>query len=323
MIGPGGKTSYNVSSEMYSQSSYPTPSDPLAAVIALLRPQTVLSKLISGAGDWAVRYEAHDDPGFCLVLDGECVLDVDGVARLRLVAGDFVLLPATPGFTMASDLRVKPTRGKPVHADEVRHGKAGPPDMRMLGGYFRFDGANAELVLRLLPAIVHIRRGEPGAERVRLTAELIADEAGSQRVGREALLERLVEVLLIEALRFRPVSAAKQERGLLAGLADPALARSLHAIHVDVARAWTVGELARLAGMSRAVFADRFHRAVGMPPMQYVLEWRIAIAKDLLRNERPPLAEVANRIGYQSASAFSTAFSRVHGCSPSEFAASR
>lgn len=296
-------------------------SDPLAAVIALLRPQTVLSKVISGAGSWSVQYAAHDDPGFCLVLDGSCFLAVDGLDSIELEQGDFVLLPATPGFTMASDLRIKPTRGRPVDGGELRHGtKSGPPTMRMLGGYFRFDGANAQLVLRLLPSIIHIRRGEAGAERLRQTAELIGEETRVQRPGRDSILERLVEVLLIEALRFRPVSAAKQEQGLLAGLADAALARALHRIHVDVARRWTVAELARVAGMSRAVFAERFSRTVGMPPMQYLLEWRMAVAKDMLRRERPPLAEVAERAGYQSASAFSTAFSRVAGCSPSDFA---
>jgi AraC-like DNA-binding protein len=109
---------------------------------------------------------------------------------------------------------------------------------------------------------------------------------------------------------------------LLAGLSDPALARPLREIHADVARRWTVAELARAACMSRAVFAERFARTVGMPPMQYLLEWRMAIAKDLLRHERPPLGEVAERVGYRSASAFSTAFTRLTGCPPGEFARS-
>ena len=93
-------------------------------------------------------------------------------------------------------------------------------------------------------------------------------------------------------------------------------------IHVDVARHWTVEQLARTAGMSRAVFAERFSRKIGMPPMQYLLEWRVALAKDMLRRERPSLAEVAERVGYQSASAFSTAFTRLTGRSPGEFARS-
>lgn len=298
--------------------------EPLAEIIALLRPQTVLSKVISGAGKWSVQYAAHDDPGFCLVLDGSCFLAVEGLHSLELRRGDFVLLPATPGFVMASDLRIGPTRGKPIDRGELRHGvKSGPASLRMLGGYFRFAGANAQLVLRLLPSIIHIRGGEAGAERLKQTAQLIAEETRAQRAGRDAILERLVEVLLIEALRFRPVSTAKQEQGLLAGLADAALSRALHQIHSDVARRWTVAALARVAGMSRAVFAERFTRTVGMPPMQYLLEWRMAVAKDVLRRERPPLAQVAERVGYQSASAFSTAFSRLAGCSPSAFARSQ
>jgi len=152
--------------------------------------------------------------------------------------------------------------------------------------------------------------------------ELIGEETNAHRPGRDLILERLVEVLLLEALRFRSASARTGEHGLLAGLSDPALARSLREIHIDIAQRWTVEELARAAGMSRAALAERFARIVGMPPLQHVLEWRMAVAKDILRRERPPLDEVAEKVGYQSASAFSTAFTRVTGCSPSQFARS-
>jgi AraC-like DNA-binding protein len=226
-----------------------------------------------------------------------------------------------PGFTLASDPGLRPRIEDFDGSQETRHGdRSRPATMRMLGGYFRFDRANAQLLVRLLPPVVHIRRDESGATRVRRIVELIAEEADAQRPGRDLILERLVEVLLVEALRFRSASAAREEQGPLAGLSDPALTRPLREIHADVTRRWTVAELARSAGMSRAVFAERFARRVGMPPMQYVLEWRMAIAKDLLRRERPPLIEVAERVGYQSASAFSTAFARLTGCSPSEFA---
>jgi AraC-like DNA-binding protein len=296
-------------------------SDPLAAVISLLRPRAVLSKVITGAGRWGVTYAAHEDPAFCLVLEGGCFLDLEGVAALELKEGDFVLLPATPGFTMRSHPDVRPSTASPSQGRELRHGtKTGPATMRMLGGNFCFDRANAELVVRMLPAMVHIRRGDPGATRLARVAELIGEETGTTRPGREVILERLVEVLLVEALRFRPEGTGAEERGLLAGLSDPALARCLRRMHGDVARRWTVAELGRLAGMSRAVFAERFTRTIGMPPMQYLLEWRMAVAKDLLRREHPPLAEVAERVGYQSASAFSTAFARLVGSAPSEFA---
>jgi AraC-like DNA-binding protein len=302
--------------------SAPESSDPLAAVIQLLRPETVLSKIVSGGGRFCVRYAAHQHPSFGIVLDGACFIDAEGIGMLRLEAGDFILLPATPGFTIGTDLTVKPRVVAPTD-DDVRYGKKrGAPSLRMLGGYFSFDRANAELLVRFLPSVIVIRRRERGAARLRRLVKLIADEAPERRPGRDLVLERLVEVLLVEALRFRAASTAEHERGFFAGLSDPALSGAFRCMHDDAARAWTVAELARAAGMSRAVFAERFALKVGLPPMRYLLEWRLALAKNLLRRERLPLAEVAETIGYRSASAFSTAFTRHVGCPPSEFARS-
>lgn len=299
----------------------PPVSDPLGAIISLLRPQTVLSKVISGAGEWSIRYGKQEDSGFAIVLSGTCSLDAGDAGSIQLSEGDFVFLPKTSGFTMATDLTLSPTPMVAVQRHEIRHGdQTGPITMRMLGGWFRFDRTNASLLVRLLPPMIHIRRDEAGASRLRSIVALIGDETGASHPGRDLILERLVEVLLVEALRFRQTTPALQEQGLLAGLSDPGLARALREIHADVTRAWTVAELARVAIMSRAVFAERFARKVGMPPMQYLIEWRMAIAKDLLRRERPPVAQLAERVGYQSASAFSTAFTRLTGFAPSEFA---
>lgn len=296
-------------------------SDPLASIIGLLKPQTVLSKIVSGAGQWSIRKPPYEDPAFCLLLNGSCFLEPDGGSVLELNEGDFVLLPAMPSFTLASDRDLSPTPVDLDHSRESHYGtESDPAAMRMLGGYFRFDRANAQLLVKLLPPVIHIKREEPEATRVRRIVELIGEETSTDRPGRGLILERLVEVLLVEALRFRSASAAREEQGLLAGLSDPALAQTLREIHVDVARRWTVEQLARSAGMSRAVFAERFARKIGMPPMQYLLEWRMALAKNMLRGERPSLAEVADRVGYQSASAFSTAFTRLTGRAPSEFA---
>lgn len=297
-------------------------SDPLESIIPLLRPRVVVSKIVSGAGDWSIRKPRYADPSFCLVLEGTCSLNPDGIGELQLSKGDFLLLPETPGFILASDPGIAPTPLDIDHSHESHHGAEGAVTMRLLGGYFRFDRANAGLLVKLLPPTVLIRRDEPGAARIRRIVELITEETLTRHPCRELILERLVEVLLIEALRFRPSCAAAGERGLIAGLADSALADALRAIHADVARGWTVEQLARTAGMSRAVFAERFARTIGIPPMQYLLEWRVALAKEMLRGERPSLAMIAQRVGYQSASAFTTAFTRVAGCSPSEFARS-
>jgi AraC-like DNA-binding protein len=295
--------------------------DPLAAIISLLRPQAVLSKVVSGAGEWCIRKPPYQDPAFCLMLSGSCFLKPDGLDALQLNEGDFVLLPEMPGFILASNLDLKPAPVELDPATETHYG-SGPTTMRMLGGYFRLDRSNAQLLLKLLPPVIHIGRTDTGSNRVHQLVEQIAEETNAELPGRNLILERLVEILLVQSLRFRIAASSREEHGLLAGLSDPALAKSLREIHEDVSRRWTIEQLARVAGMSRSVFAERFTRKVGMPPMQYLLEWRMAIAKNLLLTERPSLAEVAERVGYQSASAFSTAFTRLTGRSPSEFARS-
>ncbi len=294
-------------------------SDPLSEVIALLQPRTVFSKRISGAGRWGVRYSDFGQPSFCAVLEGSCRLAVDGHRALTLQAGDFVLLPATPGFTMSSFERVKPDLVDPKvmakQTGEVRHGtRGGRPDVRLLGGYFVFDSPDASLLVSLLPAVVHVR----GVERLSLLVRLVGEESIERRPGRELVLTRLVEVLLVEALRSP--SGEDTPPGLVRALADARLAPAMRQMHGEVARSWTMAQLAKTAALSRSAFFERFTRTVGLPPMEYLLAWRMAVAKDLLRRQDLGLAEVAERVGYGSASTFSTAFSRHVGLPPGRFA---
>ena len=140
----------------------PDGSDPLAEIINLLQPRAVFSKGISGAGKWAVRYSAFGQPGFCVVVEGRCRLSVDGEAPVEILAGDFVLLPATPAFTMSSLEPAPPRHIDPMAiaggSQEVRHGRQdGPPEVRLLGGHFSFGSPNAALAVSLLPAMIHIR----------------------------------------------------------------------------------------------------------------------------------------------------------------------
>jgi transcriptional regulator GlxA family with amidase domain len=127
-----------------------------------------------------------------------------------------------------------------------------------------------------------------------------------------------VDLLLIEALRSTQGEEAPP--GLLRGLSDARLAVAIRQMHGNPAQAWTVAQLAKEAALSRSAFFDRFTRAVGLPPMEYLLGWRMAVAKDLLRREDLGLAAVAERVGYSSASTFSTAFSRYVGQPPGRFA---
>ena len=267
--------------------------DPLSEVIALLQPRAVFSRPVSGAGRWGFRYSAFRQPSFCAVLEGSCRLAVDGHRPLTLEAGDFVLLPATPGFTMSS---LEPGRLK--HFDphvtskvlgETRHGtRGGRPDVRWLGGWCAFDSPDSTVLVSLLPSLVHVR----GVERLSVLVRLVGEEAGERRPGRDLVLTRLVEVLLIEALRATPGKDAPA--GLLRGLADARLAPAIRQMHGQLARSWTVAHLARTAALSRSAFFERFTRTVGLPPMEYLLAWRMAVAKDLLRRHDLEWARLPN-----------------------------
>lgn len=299
--------------------------EPLAAFITLLRPRAVFSKIVSGAGDWGVRYARVEQVGYGLVLAGQCRLAMDGAAPLRLEAGDFVLMPPSRGFTMSSGPDVAPRRIASGEADrtiDIHHGDPSrEPTFRLLGGYFSFEAANRTLLSSLMPALLHVPRANATAKRLIGTVELLTDEALEARPGRDLIVERLVEILLVEALRHRAGEVdAIAPPGLLGGLADGQLTKALRAVHADVARPWTVATLAREAGLSRSAFSERFAHKVGMPPMEYLVQWRMALAKDILQRGRVPLEKVAATIGYRSASAFSTAFRRCVGTAPREFA---
>jgi AraC-like DNA-binding protein len=293
--------------------------DPLTEIITLLQPRTVFAKRISGAGRWGVRYSRFDQPSFAAVLEGSCRLAVDGQLPVTLEAGDFVLLPATPGFTMSGFEPVQPERIDPKQmasaSAEVRHGaRGGKPDVRLLGGYFSFDSPEQGLLVSLLPGMFHVR----GVERLTTLVQLVAEEARERRSGRELVLTRLVELLLVEALRSTPGEDAPP--GLLRGLCDARLAPAIRQMHAQLARSWTVPQLAKAAGLSRSGFFERFNNTVGLPPMEYLLAWRMAVAKDLLRRHDLDISEVAERVGYSSSSTFSTAFSRHVGAPPGRYA---
>ena len=266
----------------------------------------------------ALRYSAFGEPSFCAMLDGECILVVEGEDPVLLATGDFVLLPATPGFTLSSVAPAVPVAMDPAsaqsHEGEIRHGRLdGPAETRMLGGYFAFDSPDAGLLVSLLPALLHLR----GVERLSVLEQLVREESLGARPGRELILGRLVEILLIEAVRLTPGGAASP--GLLRGLADARLAVAIRHMHGDPAYPWTVRELAQRSALSRSAFFERFSRGVGVAPMAYLLAWRMALAKNLLRQKKFALSDIAERIGYGSASSFSTAFSRYVGVAPGSY----
>ncbi len=293
--------------------------DPLAEMVTLLQPRARFSKVVLGAGCWRVRRSEAGQPFYCAIVEGSSRLKVDGHEPITLQAGDFVLIPSAYGFALASleppileDIETSPVA---LLNDEFRLGtQSGPPDVRLLVGYCVFGSPDAALLVSLLPQLVHIR----GERRLATLVQLVGDESREQRPARDVILARLLEVLLIEALRSTAETEASP--GLLRGLADGRLAAALRRMHESPTRSWTVAQLAKEAALSRSAFFERFKQAVGVAPMEYLLGWRMALAKNLLRRNEGGVGSVAERVGYSSASTFSVAFTRHVGMAPTRYA---
>lgn len=293
--------------------------DPLAEVVTLLQPGARFSKYVHGASPWRVRRDDTADPFYCVVLEGGCRLAIDGQEPAVLVSGDFALLPSARGVEMTS--LVPPPAGVqtpapvPLGNGEFRLGPAeGVVDVRMMAGHCSFGSPDADLLVSLLPRLVHVR----GEQRLATLVQLVREESRAQRPARDVVLARLLEVLLIEALRS--TAGASAPPGLVRALSDCRLAQAIRGMHERPTHAWTVAELAREAALSRSSFFERFTREVGVAPMEYLLGWRMALAKDLLRRGAGRMAEIAERVGYSSASTFSVAFARFTGVAPSQYA---
>ena len=293
--------------------------DPLSDIIGLLRPSTAIAKPIAGRGRWGVRYMAHDAPGFTIVLRGECWLTFDGRDALKLEQGDFLLLPSTPAFTLSSQPEMTGELRDPTEIP-VRYGdQDGDADFLSLGGTFRVEQVNASLLLALLPRIIHVPALEGRAGQLHRVVQQIMEECAGDEPGKQMILQRLLEILLIEALRWRGIAHDEPRAGLLNAMLDPRLARALRTMHADVRTHWTVADLAKIAGLSRSAFAARFGDVLGCGPIEYLARWRMALAKDALMRGTKTLDLIADEIGYESASAFSTDFRKRLGCPPGRF----
>lgn len=292
--------------------------DPLAEIVTLLQPSASFSKLVEYAGRWRIHRDVEGKPVFFAVLEGECRMVSRGRPPIVVRQGDFVLSPSTNDQIIESiDAPPHGVEMRPIEIGEGRFrvGRSGEPvNLRMQVGLCSFASPDAALLVSLLPAMI-VARGEP---RLMLLLQLVGDETRQARPGRELVLERLLEVLLIEALRCGtdtiPIPSVAR------GLSDDRLVAALRAMHARPAHGWTVADLAAEAAMSRSAFFARFSRIVGLPPMEYLLGWRMALAKRLLRTRELAIEQVAAQVGYGSASTFSTAFNRHVGMPPMRYA---
>ena len=198
----------------------------------------------------------------------------------------------------------------------LRHGEGGEPTT-LICGAVRFDHPSAHNLVAMLPPLIEVE-GSNSAQPDWLqgTLRLMAAEARELRPGGEAVITRLGDILVIQAIRSWIETDPAARTGWLGALQDRQIGRAITLIHRDPARAWTLASLAGEVAMSRSAFAARFTELVGEPPMAYLARWRMHLARDALTEQGSTVAELASRLGYRSEAAFARAFKRVIGTPP-------
>ena len=266
---------------------------------------------------WGLSFSVKDGPSFHMIVRGCCWLRI-GAERIPLKTGDLVLLPrgdehqiAEPAEAEAIPLVALPSERVGQNAALLCYGGEGPTALLICGGV-RFAGPLAHPLLDLLPRVLVLHRDEHEEEPSWLGATLtmLGAEALSLRPGSAAVMTRLADILVLQAIRAWLERDESRRPGWLGALSDPDIGSALAVIHHRAENPWTVASLAREVHLSRSVFAERFSRLVGMSPMQYVTRWRMSLASSWLREERMSASEVAHRLGYSSEAAFSRAFKR-------------
>lgn len=300
--------------------------DPLSDVLSMLKPRTYMVGGFDVGGDWSIRFAQHEGVKCYAVLSGDCWLTVEGVDEsVPMTTGDCFLMPLGRPFSMASDPVLTPVDAMPLIIAARKSGLPGTLAVLngggrccIAGGHFAFEGNHAGILLSILPPVVHLRK-DSDREAMRWSLERMRQELREPQPGSALVAQHLVQMLLVQALRLHLSDGAQAGVGWLFALADKQIGAAMNAMHDEPGHHWTLEELAGKAGMSRSVFAMRFKEIVGNSAMEYLTRWRMLLAGDQLVSSGNSIAEIALSLGYESESAFSTAFKRVMGASPRRY----
>ncbi len=303
--------------------------DPIADAIGLLRPRAVVEEPLLAAGPWALHMDPFPHVKIVGVVRGSCWLAMRGHEPLLLEEGDFYLLGNPPGYVLAGAGSGGVSARPPTVEELWQRAAAAPPtpqvvaeaeaDTYLCSGQFVFDDTFAGVLMDVLPALVHVRAGDPRGALLANISELVVTELGvGTAVGSALVLDHLAQVMFVHMIRAH-AEQTDRPAGWLGALGSDGVGAALRAMHADVGHRWTLSELAGVAHMSRSAFAAAFRRQVGTPPLDYLIAWRMSLARDALRRRTRTISELASATGYESESAFSTAFRRVVGLSPRQY----
>ena len=301
-----------------------TTTDPLGEALHALRVQGVFYARSELTAPWGLELPAMPDClWFHFPVLGHCLLEIGDAEPQLLQAGDFALVPSGERHFLRSEAGARTVSMYDPPYEQVsdsyilmRHGEGGAPTSLVCGAV-RVDHPAAKSLLAVLPETIHIgSTSSPQYEWMQSTLRLMGSEASALRPGGEAVITRLADILIIQTIRSWIESDEAGQAGWLSGLRDPQIGRAITAIHRQPDRPWSVASLADHVSMSRSSFAERFTRVVGEPVLSYLTRWRMQVAASALSEGDSTVAELAQRLGYQSEAAFSRAFKRVTGTSP-------
>jgi AraC-like DNA-binding protein len=259
---------------------------------------------------------------FHLITEGECYVEIADEPPTRLSAGDVVVFPQGHAHRMCSEPGLRPAKGAPLAEVLTRRPRTlayggGGAATRIVCGYLACDARLARMLLGGLPPLLKVSvRGSNAGIWLETSVRYALAEARSPRPGGAGVLAKLAEVLFIEVLRLYINEQSAGKAGWLAGVGDRVVGAALTQLHTRPAHAWTLESLAREAGTSRSVLAERFQQLIGSAPMEYLTQWRMLLAANLLSRSNAPLLQIAEDVGYRTDTAFIRAFRREYGVPP-------
>lgn len=282
-------------------------------------PGTILPKVLPGAAH-LISYH--------VITEGRCFANIVGQEPIPLAAGEIIVFTRGNAHVMASapGMRAEHPNSESMYEQGAAQqpffaniGEDGPVSTKLVCGFLACDARPFNPLLDNLPSVIKVAAGSGSESRwLSQFIHVATHETADKRAGGESVLAKLSELMFIEVIRRHLEDLPPAQIGWLAGLRDPFIGKALSLMHARPAHNWTIDDLARDVGLSRSVLAERFNDMVGIPPIQYLAQWRMQIAAGLLSSGNTNLAKVAAETGYSSEAAFSRAFKRMVGVSPSE-----
>jgi AraC-like DNA-binding protein len=296
--------------------------DALSDTLMKMKLKTIVSGGLNAGGKWAIDCPAYTGLKVHVVVKGDGWLSVEGhPEKYRIKEGDCGLQTSGKPYVVAKDLSIKTRVKAESIVGSARNGIStlnGGGDFYSITAHFGLEGHLPKLLFRQLPPMIHIAGNIEQAAILKWSLELFSKEFHGKDEGRSLILNHLAPVMLLQMLRVY-LAANKEEKNWLSALSDPKLCKAIEAMHSDHVLSWSLEELARVAGMSRSGFALNFKQKVGLAPMDYLMNWRMQRACELLRSTDQNIAVIANGVGYESESAFSIAFKKAIGRRPGAY----